>query len=481
MIFTRREIQERLNIISSIVAKRKLRQILNLLNIEGNQSNSKRILESLAWTWEISVVASFCKLGNTKYEMKISNGKNPDVFFDDHGVSLLCDVFTVSDDQQHRKNPVEEFSRLLSEIWKECGPEKGSLSWRVESIDLDPVNASEVPITFSLPFHLSSRARPINRRSLTRLLLPPSETMKEYLYSKVSPFFKSLRLSPTPQTLSVDENYHKELRVCFSIRYAPDGFGMSGSYRSYTPIEDIERHVVWGRLEAKRIQFARATEKCPRVLIVCDGGCAGLRSSVMGTHDYAFDEILDHFWRRPIYSVDAGWSWITETDISAVLVLSVESNPAIFGLPEREFFLKPLLFLNPYCQFPLKEKETALLSQAVSTIPTPIESPSNVLRFTSSNPVSTRHNGTFTMSSKHLEISSITLLKILAGELSAEEFCREYQLDFNPFKSALMGFQTIEKISLESVSNRDDDKIIIQLKSYDASIGPFKAPDADKT
>jgi hypothetical protein len=77
MIFTRREIQERLNIISSIVAKRKLRQILNLLNIEGNQSNSKRILESLAWTWEISVVASFCKLGNTKYEMKISNGKKP--------------------------------------------------------------------------------------------------------------------------------------------------------------------------------------------------------------------------------------------------------------------------------------------------------------------------------------------------------------------------------------------------------------------
>lgn len=480
MVFTRREIQERLNVISRIVGKKKLRHIVKLLNIEGSESNNKRILESLAWTWEVSVVSSFCKLGNTKYEMKISNGKNPDVFFDDYGVSLLCDVFTVSDDQQHRKNPVEEFSRILSEIWRECGPGNGTLSWRVESIDLDPLQPPEMPLTFELPFHLSSRARPINRRSLTRLLLPPIETMKEYLYSRVSPFFKSLHLSPTPQTLSVDEPYDKERKVCFSIGYTPDGFGMSGSYRSYTPIEDIERHVLWGRLEAKRDQFAQATEECPRVLIVCDGGCTGLRSSNMGTHDYSFDEVLDHFWRRPIYSADTGWVWITETNISAVLVLSVESTPAIFGAPAREFFLKPRIFLNQYSQFPLKEKETELLSQVVSKIPTPIESPSNVLRFTSSNPISTRHHGTFTRSSKHLEISSVTLLRILAGELSTEEFCREYQLNSNPFKTALMRFQTIKKIRLESVPDRDDDKIIIEFGTCDPAIGQFIVPDCDK-
>ena len=135
LIFTRREIQEKLNIFSRIVGKRKLSQVVKLLNVEGNKSNNKRILESLAATWEIVVVSAFCESGNTKHEMRISNGKRPDFFFCDHGVSLIGDVVTVSDDQQNKKNPVEDFSRIVMEIWGEFGPKQGTYSWHVDSID----------------------------------------------------------------------------------------------------------------------------------------------------------------------------------------------------------------------------------------------------------------------------------------------------------------------------------------------------------
>ena len=86
-IFTRREIQKRLNAVARIVGKNKLNRIVRDLNIEGNKSNDKIFLEALAVTWEVVIVSAFTELGDTKYEMKISNGKRPDIFFCDQGIS----------------------------------------------------------------------------------------------------------------------------------------------------------------------------------------------------------------------------------------------------------------------------------------------------------------------------------------------------------------------------------------------------------
>lgn len=479
-IFTRREVQEKLNIFSRIVGKRKLRQIVNLLNAEGNKSNNKRILESLAATWEIVVVSAFCESGNTKHEMKISNGKRPDFFFCDHGVSLIGDVVTVSDDQQNKKNPVEDFSRIIMEIWRELGPKQGTYSWHVDSIDLEPPPAPKPSIPFMGFFHLSSRLRPINRGSLRRLLLPPLDDLKTYLHSKVSPFFKKLSSYPSmPDVLHIDEQYDPETKVCFSVTYSPEGGPYSsGSYTSYTTISDIERHVLWRRLIEKRDQFAHATEEFPRVLFVCDGGCAALNNSGASASDYLFQEVFDHFWRRPEYSEGRGYFWIIEESISAIVGLSIESSWSPFRFPNRtEYTSKAQLYLNPYCRYPLDGKSTELLKDVVSSIPVPIESPANVLRSLGVNPTSSRKLGVFSMSANHVEISAVDLLRILAGELSVEDFCHEHGFDFNPFKNALMKFQTIRSVRLEPVANRDDDKIVIEFATHDAAIGPFKVPD----
>lgn len=412
-IFARREIQKRLNSFARIVGKKKLNQIVRDLNIEGNESNNKRFLESLAVAWEVVIVSAFAELGNTKYEIKISNGKKPDFFFCDHGVLLIGDVFTVSDEQQHKKNPVDEFSTIIGKIWKEFGLQKGSLSWRVEGVDLKPRSAPKTA-GFWGPFHLSSK-RPINHGCLKRLTLPPLSQLSEYLHAKVCPFFKKLRASPDrPNCLHVDEQYDSETMVRFSIAYTPKGSGFSGTYPSYTTTTDIERHVLWRRLIEKHKQFDLATEEFPRILFVCDGGCLALSDSLGGVSEYRFEEVLDHFWRRPEFSEDRRWLWITEEGISAVVVLSIESIIAPLDfLNRREFILKAHLYSNPYCRFPLDEISAELLNKVVSRLPAPIESPANVLRLVATNPISSRHIGGFTMKQNGIEMSGVELLRSL--------------------------------------------------------------------
>jgi hypothetical protein len=479
-IFARREIQKRLDAFASIVGKKKLRKVVKTLNIEGSKSNEKRLLESLATAWEVAIVSAFAASGDTKYEKEISNGKQPDIFFCDQGISLIADVVAVSDDQQHKKNPVDDFSAIIRKLWMELGPRKGSLSWRIEAVDLQPSVPPQNP-ALCWPLRLSSRLRPINRGSLKRIALPPSNGLNEYLRMKVCPFFEELRAFPdAAKNLDIDDQYSPEITVRFSITYTPKGTGLSGSYPSYTTITDIESHVLWRRLIEKSGQFALAAEEVPRVLFVCDAGCAALADSLGGgATEYRLEEVLGHFWRRPQSSEDQNWSWITENDISAVLVLSIEAVSTPFFIPGRgQFILKARLFTNPHCRFPLNETSTELLRHVVSKLPTPIESPPNVLRAVSVKPIASRHMGGFMMKHNCIEMSGVELLRILSGELSLEDFCRKYGLHSNPFKDALMTFRTIKSVKVEPLADRDDDKIIIEFGTHDAATGPFIVPEA---
>jgi len=481
-IFVRREIKKSLDYFVSIAGKSKVRQIVKALNIEGSTSNEKRLLESLATAWEVVIISAFAEIGDTKYEKKISNGKRPDIFFCDRGVSLVADVVAVSDDQQHKKNPVDDFSTIIKRLWVDLGPSKGGLAWRVEGVDISPSTAPQ-STSFCWPLHLSSRLRPINRGSLKRLALPPSGELSEYLYKKVLPFFEELQVSlNTPKTLYVNEQYNPEIMVRFTITYTPNGDGLiRGSYPSYTAVTDIESHVLWRRLIEKCEQFALAIEELPRIVFVCDAGCAALTNSLGGGSEYRLDQVLGHFWRRPKFSEDQTKSWITEEDITAVLVLTIEPVNVLSFLPNRrEFILKTNLYPNPYCRFPLDKTSIELLNQVISKLPVPIEFPANVLRSISANPISTRRLGGFTMKRNGVEMSGVELLRILSGELSPEEFCRNYNLQSNPFKDALMSFRTIKLMKVEPVANRDDDKIVIEFGPHDVALGPFRVPESDK-
>ncbi len=482
-IFTRREIQRRLNALAPIVRKRKLEHMVSALNIEGTESNCKRDLESLATAWEIIVVSGFAGLGQTWYERRISNGKTPDIFFSGNGVTLLADVVTVSDDQQHKKNPADDFSNILLKMWRDLGVQKGGLSWKVEGVDLEPkVTVPKAPFSWG-PLHLSSRLHPIGRRSIKRLALPPADHLAEYMRKKTQPFFHSVLTFPdTPAHIEIDEWYTPDISVRFSLSYDPRGEGICGHYPSYTTLMDIERHVLWHRLTEKSEQFAHATEEVPRVLFVCDGGCAALYDTLGGgPHGYHCEELLDHFWKRPVPCESRQWSWVVEHSISGVVLLPIRYvTPGFAAMPRRDFTIKASLCVNPYATFPLNKPTLDVLAKVVSGFPPPVESPKNVLRAIRANEIPSRRLGTFSMSHNRIEISAVKLLRILSGELTLDEFCRDHGLPANPFKAALMGFQCIKSIRVEPVADRDDDRVIIEFGPPDPAFGPFVVPESSE-
>jgi hypothetical protein len=306
--------------------------------------------------------------------------------------------------------------------------------------------------------------------------------IKEYLYKKVSPFFKNIRSCPDrPDSLSINEQYDTETKVSFSITYNPEGKGFGGSYLSFNTVMDIERHILWRRLIEKSKQFALASEECPRVLFICDGGCDALYKSFRGASEYYLDEVFDHFWKRQEFK-DEQWIWITEKGISVVVVLPIKSvNKSLGFMDRREFMIDAQFYFNPYCKFPLNNMSTKLLKQVILRLPAPIESPINALNAAGVNPIKSRYLGGLKMSDKSIEISAIELLQILSGRLSLEDFCRNYNLHSNPFNDALMRFKTIKSLKVEPVVDRDDDKVIIEFNTYDAAIGPFKVFDDAKS
>lgn len=481
-IFTRRTIQNKLNSLVSIVGKRKLRQFVRGLNIEGNVLNNKKYLESLAITWEVVILSAFSELGDTKYEKKISNGKKPDIFYCDKGVTLIADVFTVSDDQQNKKNPVEAFSIIVMDIWRDSGLHKGGLSWRVEGVELKQKEIKPKTRGWD-PIHLSYRLRPINRRPIKRLALPPVDQLSEYVHKKVSPFFEKLHMFPDePAHIEVNEQYNQNITVRFFLSYNPSGNGFYGNYPSYNMITDMESHVLWRRLIEKSNQFSHANENSPRILFVCDGDCAALQdSSISGPNEYRCDEMINHFWRRPISSKDYHNSWIVDKNISAIVVLPIVPINAMSYFPDRrDFTLKPKFYLNPYCCFPVDRRTVELLQKVVEILPVPVESPGNVIRTIRSNNIPYRRLGVLTMNYNSIEMSGVELLRILSGDLSLEDFCKNYDFPTNPFKNALMSFQSIKSVKVEAIPDRDDDKIVIEFGFHDPALGPFVVPKSCK-
>ena len=343
----------------------------------------------------------------------------------------------------------------------------------------------KVPIAL-WPTFLSPGSRIISRGPLTRLCLPPVNQLSKYLHEKIGPFFKDICSSTdNPKCLHIDEEYDPETLVRLSIEYDPKGKGIFGTCPSCTTITDVERHILWRRLNDKSTQLAGATEECPRIIIVCDGGCNGLRIFFGGGSYYQVEDVIKQFWHRPELSKDNCWSSTTEIGISAVVVISVDSSKNSNNSRNKTgFILNACLYHNPYCKFNLSNKDVELISEVVASLPLPLRSANNALRLMHENSISLRHLGYLNMKQSHteqsVEMSAIDLLKILSGELSISEFCRSYTLPVNPFKEALTKFQTIKSLKISAADNRDDDKVTIVFGPCDAAVGPFTVPAKDE-
>jgi hypothetical protein len=85
-----------------------------------------------------------------------------------------------------------------------------------------------------------------------------------------------------------------------------------------------------------------------------------------------------------------------------------------------------------------------------------------------------------TMTGHTIRMSARTLLELLAGKTSVEDFTRYYSLDprqmLNPFMHKLRNGQLITSIAFHPSADRDDDDVTIEFGEPDPALSPFRNP-----
>lgn len=476
-IFSRRQIQKRINDLSSVAGVRHTRSLVRKLNIEGSDANNKAHLEALSATWEVALISSFIGLGKVEYEKEISNGRAPDFSFSlDSLKGFLGEIVTISDDEQHSKNPVSEFKNTLSELRKKFGIiGKGGLDWRVESLDLEMPDDQEKKRWRDFSWAAHPYQPTVHKRKIKRLKLPPKKYLSNWIEERVTTFFQMVSQNPeVERRLIIDEPYNEHIEVEFFLEWKPNANHSRGSYASYNKANDPERHILWQRLREKSDQFSGASEEVPRVIFVCDGGCDLLGDDGGGGQPNQLTDVIRYFWRRQFFdeSVEKR-QWYEEENISAVVTLPITHRDPYSMAHREDFVMKPKLLENPHSRFPLSDEHVHVLEEALRAMPEPIRTAENALAGIRRSKIETIGKGSMSMQGDKITFSSVNILKILAGEITTDDLFRDME---NPFAQALKNGQSIRSMNLNETPEIDDDDLEIVLRDFDAAIGFFRNP-----
>jgi hypothetical protein len=195
-------------------------------------------------------------------------------------------------------------------------------------------------------------------------------------------------------------------------------------------------------------------------VLLCDAGCWSLHQRSSNWEFYGIDEVITHFLRQ------------TQT-VSFVVVLIVEDEHPAFGQSMRQI-ITPKLYVNG-CATPRKKALERFVERVVSQLPCPEQNPKNAMsQMKRKDGMTGRHLGTLTHGGS-IEMSARMLLEILAGQLTIDDFERNYRMKNieNPFKIKLKQGRLIDKITIEQHPGKDDDRVTIRFGKIDAAIAPF--------
>lgn len=216
---------------------------------------------------------------------------------------------TISDEQQHQKNPVGKFQKIINELAYK-NDLQGAFSWRIDDIEID--TRSELEENRDWGFSGFINMPNVRNPKIVRLALPPEDDLENWIVPRLKPFFERCVNLPTQKhSIRIQENYSADIEVVFSLEYDPSSSYSGGSHAVYTSENDIERHGLWRRIKEKsEKQFGNASEKVPRILFVCDGDCSVLSKVSKNTSENHVDDIIRYFWRKQIYNEeDRKWTW----------------------------------------------------------------------------------------------------------------------------------------------------------------------------
>lgn len=442
--------QARINDLAKTLSPTQLKAIINRLN--ATDATRLHVM------WELVILHGLSQAGHLKHEQALPNGRCPDIHWtinkqDGDALTIIGDITTISDDGLDAQNPLKYISNEIFRIVSKFGLRPGNFWIDVHGETTGP-----------------------RHRSKMRLMLPEKSEMSSFIKTELEPWIYSIRDAPTIKSRFDRTENNTNLKIIYDPNWENGG----GSHTSYTVATSKSINPLFSALKGKVNQLNGASDDDLRIIIACDGGCDLIRRGNRGKSHYTYSarEVAEDFLRQ-------------NSSIDAVLLAAIDEQHHPFGSPPKyqmsyELICAPLLARSPRATDESIESLTAALHVALPNLPKPLRPAYYSASLLKTPGVGYDQLGRHSMQGSKITISSRGLLRLLAGEISTEEFIRAHKWDEstnhpNPFASNFKNGFMISKLDVTGDMDSDDDKITITIDKFDVAAAPFIFPSKDKT
>lgn len=442
--------QARINDLAKTLSPTQLTAIINRLN--ATDATRLHVM------WELVILHGLSQAGHLKHEQALPNGRCPDIRWtineqDGDALTIIGDITTISDDGLDAQNPLKYISEEIFRFATKFGLRPGNFWIDVRGETTGP-----------------------RHRSKMRLMLPEKSEMSSFIKTELEPWFYSIREAPTIKSRFDRAENNTNLKIIYDPNWENGG----GTHTSYTVATSKSINPLFSALKGKVKQLNGAPDDALRIIIACDGGCDLIRSGNRGKSHYTFSarEVAEDFLRQ-------------NSSIDAVLLATIDEQHHPFGSPPKyqisyELICAPLLARSRRATNESIESLTAALHVALPNLPRPLRPAYHSASLLKTPGVGYDRLGRYSMQGNKITISSRGLLRLLAGEISTEEFIRAHGWDeptnhANPFASNLKNGFMISNLDVTGDMDSDDDKITITIDKFDVAAAPFIFPSKDQT
>ena len=397
----------------------------------------------LATEWEIAVLNSFSKVGNISHEPQdFAGSRFLDVVFESPAIQFGAEIATVSDQQLHKRNPVDR-------IWEELQRQVRKRKITTGGFD---VRIGHSPAVL--------KGRGIRHD----LLIPPLAKLKEIVFNaRFNSFMERVASDPGHKQHFAVKNSIADIR----ISYEPGRQTWGGSHLAYTGANILDDNPVFNTLKYKARHLKQSGYSGLRGVILCDGGCQMLGEGGASWAEYPVRQVVGDFLRQN-----------RSVGFVATIALRHDHSSRI-----GRGHYKPGLNLWVSRGWAAHERQLiSVLQQMVSQLPIFETSAQNALsRLMSTRPELGSHFGGYQMGgNQYVKLSAITVLQLLAGTLDYTDFARAHEFDKrNPFANAVRSGRTLKNCRIESSGEEDDDWITFEFGDPDPALARFVVKGAD--
>lgn len=447
-LFSRREIQKRLDEVAGLLTREQLTGLVGRLN-----KTDRAAIEA---EWELMCVSSLARAGSVRHEHRFPGATRfPDIHFKNATAEFVADITAVSDAGYEEENPIDVLWKEVRKLLQKHAPFGG----------------------FDMAVSSAMQGKPRDQK--VKLAIPPRHDIPAFLKRNFVLFLEAVGRNQN------DAARHRALvegvgviQLDYNPKRRPQN--QHAGHLSFDVPYSLNRNPVFNSLKGKKQQLAKAGFSGLNGIIMCDGDCSTLTSSMYSPTAYTLDNIVSDFLRQ-------------NTSIGFVLAIGIKSQHWPFS-GGAQLSLMPKLFAQPSVDATTRQKLTEVFDAMLAHFPKLHRTPLNArYHLERGSPPSVRRSDYFCwfcvtpgspMRNSEIKLSARTLTALLAGEIDLKEFREAHRISsnngsppFEPLRHFAHEGRRLESVKIEPMPGEDDDLVVLTFGHLDPAAVKFQMPD----